>query len=135
MVKKEIFKPTKMEKKVGVEEELDVLRSLLNKLVDSNYDEQQDKIISCIKSIMDMDTEDPCSKIIERIYLLIINNQRYSKIYANLVSSLFDEILSFELFHDIFVDRYNESIRNIEYADPDDNYDEYCRINKFKFPT
>ena len=102
-MKKEIFKATKIEKKEGIEEELDILRSLLNKLVENNYEEQKNKIFDCIKSILEMDTQEKYDKIIERLYVLIVNNQRYSKTYATIFSSLLEEFFALEQYQNIFV--------------------------------
>lgn len=129
-VKKELFKPTVMEKKEGMEEELDNLRSLLNKLVDNNYDDQIIKIMDCIDNIIKMDDPEKCEKILQRFYSVVINNKRYSKSYSKVFSNMLDEYLSLEQQQHECINKYNESINNIEYMNPDENYDEYCRINK-----
>lgn len=128
--KKELFKPTIMEKKEGLEEELDNLRSLLNKLVDINFDEQKEKIIECIKVIVNFENEDKYERIIQRFFHVIINNGRYSKAYSKVFSILLDNYISFEEYQSEFINNYNKSINKIEYMNPDEDYDEYCRINK-----
>jgi hypothetical protein len=132
-IKKELFKPTQIEKKEGIEEELDNLRALLNKLVENNYEEQKDKIIDCVKNIFDIDDDEKHIKVMERFYTLIINNQRYSKTYSQVYLILLDKYLVLEEYQGIFINRYNDIIHKIEYIDPDENYDEYCRINKLNF--
>ena len=129
-IKKELFKPTQIEKKEGIEEELDNLRALLNKLVENNYEEQKDKIIDCVKNIFDIDDDEKHIKVMERFYTLIINNQRYSKTYSQVYLILLDKYLVLEEYQNIFINRYNDIINKIEYIDPDKDYDEYCRINK-----
>jgi len=132
-MKKELFKPTQIEKKEGIEEELDNLRALLNKLVENNYEEQKDKIIDCVKSIFDIDDDEKYIKVMERFYTLVINNQRYSKTYSQVYLILLDKYIVLEEYQSIFINRYNDIIHKIEYIDPDENYDEYCRINKLNF--
>lgn len=129
-MKKEIFKPTIMEKKEGLEEELDNLRSLLNKLVDNNYDDQKIKIMECINKIVNIDDQEKYKKILQRFYSVVINNKRYSKSYSKVFSIMLDSYLSFEEYQYEYIDKYNESINNIQYVNPDEDYDEYCRINK-----
>ena len=129
-VKKELFKPTVMEKKEGMEEELDNLRSLLNKLVDNNYDDQIIKIMDCIDNIIKIDDPEKYEKILQRFYSVVINNKRYSKSYSKVFSNMLDEYLLLEEHQHECINKYNESINNIEYMNPDENYDEYCRINK-----
>lgn len=128
--KKELFKPTIMEKKEGLEEELDNLRSLLNKLVDINFDEQKEKIIECVKVIVNFENEDKYERIIQRFFHVVINNKRYSNSYSKIFSILLDNYTSFDEYQNEFINKYNESINNIEYMNPDEDYDEYCRINK-----
>ena len=43
--KREIFKTTKLEKKEGIDEKLDIFRGILNKMVSSNYDEIKDQLM------------------------------------------------------------------------------------------
>lgn len=129
-MKKEVFKPTKMEKKEGLEEELDNLRALLNKLVDNNYDDQKENILQCIKIIADFENENKYEKIIQRFYSVVINNKRYSKSYSKIFSTLLDTCMPLEEYQTEYINRYNESLNSIEYVNPDEDYDEYCRINK-----
>jgi len=132
-IKKEVFKPTQMQKKDGIDEELDNLRALLNKLVENNYEEQKDKIVDCVKNIFDIDDDEKYIKVMERFYTLIINNQRYCKTYSQIYLLLLDRYLLLEENQSMFINRYNDIINKIEYVDPDKDYDGYCRVNKMNF--
>lgn len=129
-IKKEPFKATKLEKKEGLEEELDNLRSFLNKLVENNYDEQKDKILECVQKIVNMDDDDKHDRLMDRFYMSIINNQRYSRSYSKIYLNMIDIFLVLEDYQSMFIDRYNNILNDLEYIDPDKDYDGYCRVNK-----
>ena len=74
--------------------------------------------------------EDVYERIIQCFFVVIINNHIYSNLYANLYASMMEEYIKFEEISHIFLEKYNESFENIQYADPDEDYDNYCVINK-----
>jgi len=129
--KKEIFKTTKIEKKEGIEEKLDNYRGILNKIVSNNYDEKKEKIMESISSIVDeVECEEVYEKVIQCFFVVIINNSIYSNLYAKLYASMMEQYVKFEENSYIFLEKYNKSFENIRYADPDEDYDNYCIINK-----
>ena len=129
--KKEIFKTTKIEKREGIEEKLDNYRGILNKIVSNNYDEKKEKIMESISSIVDeSECEEVYEKVIQCFFVVIINNNIYSNLYAKLYASMMEQYVKFEENSYTFLEKYNKSFENIRYADPDEDYDNYCIINK-----
>ncbi len=129
--KREIFKTTKLEKKEGIDEKLDIFRGILNKMVSSNYDEIKDQLMEILSVILNTNDDD-CNyeKVLQCFYLVIVNNSIYSKLYAKLYSTIMEEQVVFEENVSGFIEKYNELFKNIRYADPDEDYDSYCVINK-----
>lgn len=129
--KREIFKTTKLEKKEGIDEKLDIFRGILNKMVSSNYDEIKDQLMEILSVILNTNDDD-CNyeKVLQCFYLVIVNNSIYSKLYAKLYSTMMEEQVVFEENVSGFIEKYNELFKNIRYADPDEDYDSYCVINK-----
>ena len=62
-------------------------------------------------------------------YRVLINNKVHTNLYAQLFNFC-EEYYQFEDFIDILMERYRESIKIIDYCDPEEDYDKYCSINK-----
>ncbi len=129
--KREIFKTTKLEKKEGIDEKLDIFRGILNKMVSNNYEEIKDQLMEILSVILNSN-DDNCNheKVLQCFYLVIVNNSIYSKLYAKLYSTMMEEHVVFEENVSSFIEKYNELFKNIRYVDPDEDYDSYCVINK-----
>lgn len=102
------------------------VRDMLNKLTAKTYDNIKKQLIETLKN----NDKSILSKICPVIFDISSNNMFYSLEYATLFKELienFPDILAlfksnFKNFLDIF--------KTIEYITPDENYNEYCRINK-----
>lgn len=102
------------------------VRDMLNKLTAKTYDNIKKQLIETLKN----NDKGILSKICPVIFDISSNNMFYSLEYATLFKELienFPDILAlfksnFKNFLDIF--------KTIEYITPDENYNEYCRINK-----
>ena len=95
--KREIFKTTKLEKKEGIDEKLDIFRGILNKMVSNNYEEIKDQLMEILSVILNSN-DDICNheKVLQCFYLVIVNNSIYSKLYAKLYSTMMEEHVVFE---------------------------------------
>lgn len=125
------FHTTKIEQKVGIDADIDLIRSHLNKISDKNYSDIKNKIIEILNQMFfENDNKEDLMRISHIIFEIASTNRFYSKIYADLYSDLikcyvpmnnvFQE--NFQKFMDIF--------QNIEYVDPSVDYDRFCKINK-----
>lgn len=123
------FKTTKMDVKTGVEKTINDIRIHLNKMSTTNYPKQRDTIIAEIRNYADGERE-PIERIASAIFDIASGNKFFSELYAELyrelveVSSVFADILA------SFVNKFPETITNIEYVDPDADYDGFCRVTK-----
>jgi len=125
------FQTTKIEVKVGLDSEIDLIRSYLNKITDKNYKETTNNIIIVIEKMIENNiTSDEMIKVSSTIFEIASTNRFYSKIYAELYSELIKkyEIMkeTFEKSFFTFIDLFNV----IEYVDPLVDYNSFCRINK-----
>jgi len=102
------------------------VRDLLNKLTAKTYDNVKIQLIETLQK----NDNSILSKICPIIFDISSNNMFYSLEYATLFKELIENFpdilalfkLNFKNFLDIF--------KKIEYITPDENYNEYCRINK-----
>jgi hypothetical protein len=125
------FQATKIEEKVGLDSEIDLIRSYLNKITDKNYKETTNNIIMVIEKMIENNiTSDEMIKVSSTVFEIASTNRFYSKIYAELYSEL---IKKYEIMREIFEKSLNtfiELFNVIEYVDPSVDYNSFCRINK-----
>ena len=124
------FQTTKIETKVGIDAEFNSIRSFINKLTDKNYIELRDKIVEVIEKLVTENSESDLSGIGSNIFDIASSNKYYSKIYAELYSDLSNK---FEFIKSKYQENFNkfaELFDNIEYVEPNENYDKFCAINK-----
>lgn len=127
------FKTTKLDVKVGVEKDINDIRTFLNKISNKNYDKQKDAILEHISEFAtkesDSDNTDT-TKIATFIFDIASTNKFFSEIYADLYSEL---ILKFSVFSTIlnaFIVSYKFMVDTIEYIDPAIDYDGFCLYTK-----
>jgi hypothetical protein len=126
------FKTTKIETKTGVDKMINDIRIHLNTMSATNYAKQRDTIISEIRQYLESELATPenTEKISSAIFQIASSNKFLSELYSDLYAELIRE---FPLFGDLlneFVSSFHETVDTIEYIDPEENYDEFCRITK-----
>lgn len=123
------FQTTKIEAKTGSEGDFDSIRSFINKLTDKNYIDMRNKIIDLIdKSINNQDVD--LSIIGRNIFEIASSNRYYSKIYADLYTDLCIKFSFIKENYQENLKQFTGLFNNIEYVDPNENYDRFCEINK-----
>jgi hypothetical protein len=124
------FHTTKIEQKVGLDAQIDLIRSSLNKMSDKNYNEHYQNINDILSIIVKESNEEEMTRVGKSIFEIASNNRFYSKLYADLYSSL---IKDYEIMKKIFDNNFNnflELFKTIEYVNPDEDYNGFCKINK-----
>jgi hypothetical protein len=124
------FQTTKIEAKIGIDADFDSIRAMINKMTDKNYTDMRNKIIEIIEKLVSENSEIELSGIARNIFDIASSNRYYSKIYADLYSDLSSK---FEFIKALYVEnlkRFTDLFNNIEYIDPNENYDKFCEINK-----
>ena len=125
------FQTTKIEQKIGIDVQIDLIRSHLNKMTDKNNLEMKNKITEILdKLIKDSIAQEDMMRIGSIIFDIASNNRFYSKIYADLYSDLIDKYETMKLLFENSLNTYLELFNCIEFVDPSVDYDKFCRINK-----
>jgi hypothetical protein len=126
------FQATVLEKKTGIDADIDQIRSVLNKITDKNYIDMRNKITAFIDKIVEEGaTQEDMKKIGTTIFDIASTNIFYSKMYADLYSDLIDKYG--DLMNDVFQSSFNsflEMFEKIEYVESSVDYDKFCKINK-----
>jgi hypothetical protein len=125
------FQATKMEQKVGVEAQIDLMRSWLNKMSDKMYLEPCEKIIEILNQLIaDGISDADILRVGTTIFDIASNNRFYSKLYADLYTKLIE---NYQVMRNIFnenLSSFMELFNCIEYVDSEKDYDRFCKINK-----
>ena len=122
------FKKTDFNKE-GVDKNINELRSLLNKLTNTNYEKIKPKLEEHIEFIINSSDQEEIRKIGNFIFETASSNKFYSEVYAILYSEIITK-------HSILKDVLNDSIdtylvlfENIELVDSNVDYDKFCKNN------
>jgi hypothetical protein len=125
------FESTKINKKTeGIEKHLNVIRNLLNKLSDENYNDILFEIKYKMNEIVPDATEEELIKVGKFIFETSSYNKFFSKLYAKIYGEL---IQNYDIMKSVFDKNYkdfNDNLNDFETADPDTDYDLFCIINK-----
>jgi hypothetical protein len=126
------FQATKIEHKTGIDSDIDQIRLHLNKLSDKTFTEMKEKIVSIIDILDSNEDFNDCAadKINNVVYDISSSNKFYSKIYADLYSVLINKYIWMKQFFDNKIKNYIDNFNDIEFFDPDKNYDKFCEMNK-----
>lgn len=124
------FQTTKIEQKVGIDAQIDLLRFWLNKMTDKTFAESCENIQEILNQLIQEETAGvDMMRIGNAIFEIASNNRLFSKLYAELYCKL---ISSFEVMKTVFNENlatFMALFNNIEYVDPDKDYDKFCKVN------
>jgi len=122
---------TTIEHNVGIDGEMDKIRSCINKISDKNYSEMLSQIIDILNNIVDSNaTQEEMTRIGTIIFEIASNNKFYSKLYADIYTEL---IKRYPVMEEVFKHNYSsymELFDTIECGDPDKDYNKFCLVNK-----
>ena len=122
---------TKVEEKDAFTTQIDSIRVYLNKITDKNYIDMRNKIIDLIdKLIIENITAENLSILSYILFDIASTNRYYSKIDADLYSDLSKKYEVIKTTFEKNLEKFTDLFNNIEYVDPDTNYDKFCEINK-----
>ena len=123
------FKITQLQKKENDTDIIvDKIRSNLNKLTKDNYDIITTEIVDLINNDVDTNKE-MLKEVVTCIFDIGKTNYFWSDIYAKLYKDLSDKFNLNEIYK-VDINTYTELFKNIEYVDPDDDYNNFCKNNK-----
>ena len=125
------FQATVIEQKVGIDVQIDLIRSSLNKMTEKNYDEHSSKIIAILDELIaEGINETDMQRAGNAIFEIASNNRFFSKLYADLYTLLINQ---FQIMRSIFDSNFNaflDVFKTIESSNPDENYANFCKVVK-----
>lgn len=125
------FQTTKIEEKVGLDLQIDLIRVQLNKMTDKNYIDIRNKICDIIdKLVLENINSEDMTRLSSTIFDIASNNRFFSKIYADLYSDLSTKYEMMKTTFESNLVGFTNLFNKIEYIDPKIDYDKFCEINK-----
>lgn len=121
----------------GIDKLLSELRNYLNKISTKTYENLKTNIMNTISEIMgnygdEMSQEQ--SSDIQKIVNFIFETGCANKFYSELYAALYKELIeAYPVFKDIitpFIEKYVESIQEVQVVDQNKDYDGFCENNK-----
>jgi hypothetical protein len=133
----EMLKNQKVDEKPdGIDKWIDNLQFCLNKMSSKNYDTEKEEFMLYLDKCLTYpyDTLEEKTKVTEKINKSILNiirsNKYYVSLYAELYKSIISKYAEFNQLLQIEISDYINSIKQIEYTDPEKDYEAYCINNK-----
>ncbi len=107
----------------------DKIRELLNKITNNNYDELSEEIINNLQHFIYTQNDMVLMEFGKSIFEISSINKFWVKLYAKLFNRL---ILTFPKMKNICINEYTKLLNIFEVFEfgNEENYDEFCRINK-----
>ena len=126
------FQSTKIAQSSGLDEHIDNLRSNLNKLTDKTYQDIYKKINDILDTLVGSNefNETTSNTISTLIYDISSTNKFFSKIYADMYSELVKKYVWMKDVFNTNFSKFSDKFEEIQYVDPDVNYDGFCDNNK-----
>jgi hypothetical protein len=126
------FQATKIERNTeGINADIDMLRSWLNKMTEKNYGDLLEKILEVLNKLIEAETTDEdMTRVGNEIFEIASNNRFYSKIYADLYSELINKYDVLKRIFESSLKSFLGIFENIEKGNPDEDYDNFCRVNR-----
>jgi hypothetical protein len=127
-----LFNATKLVHKTGLDGDIDLIRSYLNKITDRTFADMKTNIIGLLDKLIEENSisQTDVMRISSYLFEFASTNRYFSKLYADLYTELVNKYECMKQTLDDSFHSFLELFINIEYVDPDVNYDEFCRINK-----
>jgi hypothetical protein len=112
--------------------DIDLIRSYLNKITDRTFADMKSNIIGLLDKLIEENSisQADIMRISSYLFEFASTNRYFSKLYADLYTELVNKYECMKQTLDESFHSFLELFINIEYVDPDVNYDEFCRINK-----
>lgn len=129
------YPKTEFIKKEGIDANIDFIRKSLNKMSLQNYDLLKSKVIDEIKIIL-QNTNNTVeeiynlNKVGEVIFNIASSNEFYSELFATLFYDLMNEFNFIKNVLDNNYENFYLLFVNINYADPNIDYNLFCENNK-----
>ena len=126
------FKTTELAKNTeGLAGKINIIRSNLNKITESNYSEMRDNILKVLEDVLEADPPvEHLTKIGSFIFEIGSMNKFWSKLYAALYRDLIQTFSAMQAICQTNFVTFLALFDDIKQGDAEKDYDEFCRLNR-----
>jgi len=124
------FQPTEFIKREGLDINIFNIRKYLNLLTEKNYDTILDNISSEFDQVISTKTPNDILVLCNLFYEIVSSNILFSNLYAKLYKDLISKSDNLSKIIHKNIELARDKIDNINYIDPDIDYDNFCENNK-----
>lgn len=117
----------------GIDKDINEIRTILNKMSETNFESQKTVIICKITDIIEKDgddTDEHIKTVAKFVFDVACSNKFFAELYAKLYKDLSVKFCMFAVVLDDFTNKYKQSIKDIIFIDPDVDYDSFCEYTK-----
>jgi len=123
------FTPTPRIARVGIDKSLDIIRKTLNKITSHTYEALYPILIEELDKVIATDPSE-LQSLGDTIFSIVSETGFYSEMYANLFTSLYHKYDFLRKALTETLTQFEEQTENIQYCNPDIDYDAFCKNNK-----
>ena len=124
------FQPTEFVKREGLDINIFNIRKCLNILTEKNYDSILDNISSEFDQVISTKTPNDILVLCNLFYEIVSTNILFSNLYAKLYKDLINKSDNLSNILHKNIELSKNKIDEINYIDPDVDYDKFCENNK-----
>jgi hypothetical protein len=131
------FQATKIEEKTGIDAVIDKIRLTMSKLTKDKFQIIKTQLVAIINETMETnndyisesDRDVLKNRIGNMIYDIALSHMFFSKMYADFYTELLNLFDWLQPIIDDKLQTYLELFKNMQYFDPDKDYDKFCDMN------
>lgn len=125
------FQATKIEQKTGLNAVIDKLRLAMSKLSKEKYLINREQIMCALNEIMEIEpnVEILVNTVGNLLFDMMITNKTLLKLYTDLYTELIGTYSWLKTVIDQRFSRYMDLFKDMQYFDPDKDYDKFCDMN------
>lgn len=125
------FRPRIVEPLVGISNDIQQIKIMLNKITSKNYLTIQPKFVDKMNEIFKQTLNDnDLTMLSEQIYNICSSNLLNSTIFADLYANLLHDYPRMLEYFNKKIKDIPDQYNHIEYISPEEDYDKYCEFNK-----
>lgn len=124
------FQPTEFVKREGLDINIFNIRKCLNILTEKNYDSILDNISNEFDQVISTKTPNDILVLCNLFYEIVSTNILFSNLYAKLYKDLINKSNNLSNILHKNIELSKNKIDEINYIDPDVDYDKFCENNK-----
>lgn len=124
------FQATEFIKREGLDINLHKIRKSLNMLTNKNYDKIVEEIFQEFDFVRENKTPNDLLTLSNVFYNIISSNILYTNLYSDVYIALLPKTENLKKILDDAVNDFNNKLENINFIEPDEDYDKFCENNK-----